>query len=367
MQNNKTKMITKQCIECGKAFDVSIHRIESAKYCSNACKNISQTKKVAWNKGLTKEQYTKKSEVLLNKCLNCGKAVKNLYCSHSCQTSFQNKQTKGKTYTEIYGEVKAAQKRSKMSKTLSKVANTTHYTKKGASVNGLNRKGKSFEQIYGADNASKMKDSIRLSLANFRNTEEGIRQRKATSERNVRDILSGKTFANSKKGYYKGVFYGSSLEESFLKECFRILGTLQNIKRNDLVVISKSASFHKTIPDYCIVDANGDLIGLIECKWEKYMETELTYDKAVALYKYGNDNGLQSGYFTYNTLQLFKQIQGNPEPIRLNTLLSYTVEELNNYVVNRKVQRLSGEDKESNKPLKVEDRQTSTPTTHFLY
>lgn len=49
---------------------------------------------------------------------------------------------------------------------------------------------------------------------------------------------------------------------------------------------------------------------------------------------------------------MFKQLQGNPEPRRLNSLLSYTALELYNYVVSCKVQRLSVEDEETNNTLK---------------
>jgi hypothetical protein len=58
------------------------------------------------------------------------------------------------------------------------------------------------------------------------------------------------------------------------------------------------------------------------------------------------------GYFTYGTLAMFEELLGNPEPRRLNLLLNYTALELYDYVVSRKVQRLSVEDKEANKTLK---------------
>ena len=53
---------------------------------------------------------------LKNKCLNCGFPAKNKFCSLSCSMSYRNKQNKGKTFIEIYGEEKANKKLEKMSK-----------------------------------------------------------------------------------------------------------------------------------------------------------------------------------------------------------------------------------------------------------
>lgn len=51
---------------------------------------------------------------------------------------------------------------------------------------------------------------------------------------------------------------------------------------------------------------------------------------------------------------MFEGFSGNPEPRRLNSLLSYMGFELYNYVVNRKVQRLGAEDEDTNKtPMDV--------------
>lgn len=57
----------------------------------------------------------------------------------------------------------------------------------------------------------------------------------------------------------------------------------------------------------------------------------------------------------------FKQLLDNPEPRRSNSLLNHMEKELYDYVVNRKAQRLSVEDEDSNKTLKVRDNGSSNP------
>jgi len=64
---------------------------------------------------------------------------------------------------------------------------------------------------------------------------------------------------------------------------------------------------------------------------------------------------------TNSVKSMFRKLQGNPDPRRLNTLLSYMVTELDNYVVSRKEQRLSVEDKEANKTLKNIERANDIP------
>lgn len=341
------------CLLCGKQFVVHVFRKDTAKYCSKKCKDISQRNKISWNKGLKKGQYKAKEEVLANLCLNCGKLVKNKFCSQSCNKSYRNKQRKGKTFVELYGEKRALEIRKKMSEGISKTAAQTHFTRKGASVTRANRLGKTHIEIYGEEASAKIKTSIRASLHAFRQTPVGIEQRKKTSERNIKAILSGKTFARTEKGYYKDVYFGSSLEKSFLIQCYKLLRTLHNIKRNETEVLSLDDGIHKTVPDYLIVDNNNILIGIVECKWEEYMKLDWVYNKAKALYNHCRKQNIQAGYFTYCTLDYFKQLQGNPEPRQLKTLLNYMEKELCNYLVGCKVQRLSVEDKETNNTLKV--------------
>jgi len=344
---DKTSNIFGSCLVCGKELNYL-----GAKFCSRKCKSDSQKGKPAWNKGLTKDQYIRKDVVLSNKCLNCGKPVLNKFCDHHCQTVFQNKQQKGKTYVEIYGE-KAQSIRNKRAKSIKEKAIATHFTCKGASVVGNQRRGLKMEDFYGEEKAEQVKQQIRESLAAFRKTPEGIKIRLATGERNIQLALSGKDFANTKKGYFEDIYFGSSLEESFLQECFRVLGTLKNVQRNVLVVTYDWESCtHKTIPDYSIVDNNGVLLALVECKWERYMADPVTFRKAKALFHFGKQNQFKTGYFTYNTLNLLKRLQGNPDPRQLNTLLSYMEIELYNYVVSCKEQRLSVEEEGANKTLK---------------
>lgn len=63
----------------------------------------------------------------------------------------------------------------------------------------------------------------------------------------------------------------------------------------------------------------------------------------------------------YDTIEKFNKFQGNLEPRRLKSLLNYMEEELYNYVVNRKVQRPSIEDRETNKMLKNISLGTNIP------
>ena len=356
MMNENIKTTSKQviveCWLCGKPFVVSIHRKDTAKYCSRSCKDLSQLGRTAWNKGLKKEQYTKKEVVLTNSCLNCGVPVKNKFCGHSCQKSYRNKQLKGKTYVELYGEEKALEIRGKTSKAISETAQRTHFTKVGAEKVGEIRRGKTWVELYGVEEATRMGNLTRESLAKFRATPEGIEVRKATSERGIRLALSGKEFVNTKKGYFDGIYFGSSLEEQFLQQWKRLVGSLKNVERNITKIIPKDEGFRKTIPDYLIRDNNGKEVALVEIKGDHLLRKFSVYEKAFALYTYGREQNLCVGYFTYSTLELFKKLQGNPEPIQLNSLLELTSTELRDYIVNWKVQRLSTEEKETNKVLK---------------
>ena len=356
----ESKFVELVCVECDKAFQVSIHRQHSAKYCSRVCKDRSQLGRKAWNCGLTRAEYRRKEPILSNSCLFCGKPVKSKFCNHSCQTSYRNKKLVGVSYEERYGVEKAKRIRSKMSKSLSRTARETGCTKKAAAAVKKIREGKTIENLYGQERAEQIKDKIRRSLSLFRQTPLGVEQRRKTSERNIKAVLSGRTFANSKKGMYEGVFFGSSLEEGFLKEVFRLLGSLRNVRRNQIIV-PKGTLFHRTVPDYCIVNNKGDVIGLVECKWERYMKTNTTFEKALALYLYGERNGIFTGYFTYNTLKAFKKLSGNPEPRRLNFLLALMQQEIDEYVVSRKVQRLGVEDKNTNKTPKIRELANSNP------
>ena len=350
-------MMSRRCLMCGTVFSFHISRKDTAKYCSRSCKDASQKGQPAWNAGLTKEDYAiwiKKTPNLSNKCLNCGVPVENKYCSHGCQLLHRNpdEQRKNKTYTEIYGEEKAKEIQQKISAGVSKAANETHFTRIGASVLADQRRGKTFEEIYGVGKAKEMKDSIRNSLAVFRETPEGLKIRQEASDRGIYLALSGREFANTKKGYFEGVYFGSSLEESFLHQMLRIMGSLKNVERNTTKIIPIDNSFHKTVPDYLIKDNNGGVIAIVEVKGNHLLERPRVYKKALALYTYGREQSVFVGYFTYDILNIFKEFQGNLEPRRLNSLLNYMVLELHNYIVSRKVQRLSVEDRETNKTLK---------------
>jgi len=352
----KTKnQMSRECLWCGKVFYFHVSRKDTAKYCLRTCKDTAQNGQKAWNQGLTKEDYAKRPKkvlVLVNKCLNCGMPVKNKFCNHSCQKIYQNKQRKGKTYTEIYGEKKALEVQQKMSAGIAKTAAETHFTRRGAMIAGNQKRGKTYENFYGVDRANQIKEDIRSSLANFRQTPEGLEVRKRASDRGVYLALSGKEFTNTKKGYFEEIYFGSSLEKEFLCQVLRITGSLKNIERNRTKVISKGSGFKKTVPDYLVKDDSGKELAFVEVKGDHLLKRSSVYEKALALYVHGREHNILTGYFTYNTLKVFKKLQGNPEPRRLNSLLSYTALELYNYVVSRKVQRLSVEDEETNKTLK---------------
>jgi len=357
MGDKVENMMSRKCLICGTIFPFHVSRKDTAKYCSRSCKDVSQKGQPAWNAGLTKEDYiarTKKVPSLSNKCLNCGAPVENKYCNHSCQFLHQNpnEQRKGKTYEEYYGEEKTKEIQQKMSMGISKTASETHFTCIGASVLADQRRGKTFEEIYGVDQANQMRENIRDSLAVFRETPEGLKIRQEASDRGIRLALSGKEFTNTKKGHFEGVYFGSSLEESFLHQMLRIMGSLKNVERNITKIIPKDDSFHKTLPDYLIKDNDGKVVAIIEVKGNHLLERPSVYEKALALFVYGQEQNIPVGYFTYDTLNIFKEFQGNLEPRRLNSLLSYMVLELYNYIVSRKVQRLSVEEKETNKTLK---------------
>lgn len=366
----KTKNeMSRECLNCGKIFYFHISRKNTAKYCSRICKDASQRGQIAWNKNLTKEDYAKRPKedlVLTNMCLNCGVPVRNKYCSRRCQLLHQNpnEQRKGKTYIEIYGELKAKEVQQKMSKGIAKTASETHFTKIGASVIGNIRRNKTWEQLYGEDEAKVKKDSIRRSLNEFRQTPEGIKVRQEASNRGIYLALSGKEFVNTKKGYFEGIYFGSSLEEQFLQQILKIIGSLKNVERNKTKIVPKGKGFKKTIPDYLIKDDNGKEIALVEIKSDHLLDRVETYEKASALYVYGQKQNILTGYFTYNTLNIFKKLQGNLEPSQLNSLLNYMRLELYNYVVNWKVQRLNVEDEDTNKTFKnivLEDNVSNDP------
>jgi len=355
MNESKVKnQMSKECVICGKVFWFHKSRKDSAKYCSRKCKDESQKGRVPWNKDLTKEElmnYAVKVEVLDKNCLNCGKPVHNKYCSRRCQQVYQNKQNKGKTYDEIYGKAKALVIRKSMSKSIAKTASETNFTRKAAAVIGKIRRGKTYEDLYGVEKAEQLKDQIRHSVEEFRQTPRGIQVCKESSDRGILLALSGKEFANTKKGCFHGVYFGSSLEEQFLQEFMRNVGSLSFVKRNTSKVVPRGSGFKKTAPDYVLVKDGRDL-ALIEVKSTHLLCRSDVYEKALALYLYGKENKIVTGYFTQDTLEKFEKLQGNPEPRRLNSLLSYMVLELYNYVVSRKVQRLSVEDEEANKTLK---------------
>lgn len=353
-------MMNKRCLVCDTDFQCHISRVNTAKYCSRKCHSQAMAGQAAWNKGKTKGQYSKTTNVLGNMCLECGKPVSNKFCNHSCQAIYRNKQTAGKSYTELYGEHKAQEIQAKQSKAISETAKRTGFTKVGAMAIGNIRRGQTLDSLYGKNNATRIKDEIRSSLNSFRQTPEGVKVRQETSKRGVRLAISGKEFSNTKKGYYDGVYYGSSLELQFLVEIKKLLGSLVNVERNTCFVIPRGTGFCKTVPDY-VIKSNGKAIALVECKSEHLMSRPLVYDKALALFNYGNNDNLSCGYFTYNTLKTFKKLLGNPEPIQLNSLVKIMEEALYDYIVNWTVQRVSVEDKETNKTLKNNCLASSVP------
>jgi hypothetical protein len=117
----------------------------------------------------------------------------------------------------------------------------------------------------------------------------------------------------------------------------RIIGSLKNVERNTTKIIPKDDSFHKTVPDYLIKDNNCKEIAIVEVKGNHLLERPSVYEKALALYNYGQEQRILVGYFTYDTLNIFEEFQGNLEPRRLNSLLNYMVLELYDYIVSRKV------------------------------
>jgi len=301
---------------------------------------------VAWNKGLTKDTYYTILEKPVVMCLNgCGKPAVRKFCSHSCQKSYQNKQMRGKTYVQMYGEQKALEIRNKTSKSISETAAKTHFTKKATFVVGNQRRGKKMEEFYGVEKASRVKNKIKTSLGIWLQTPEGLKVRQEASNRGIRLALSGQEFSNTKKGYFEGIYFGSSLEEEFLQEWFRIIGHLRNIVRNRDKIVPKGIGFRKTAPDYIIRDDDNKEIGFIEPKSNHLLNRPSVYEKAVALYTYGKQNNMRAGFFTYNTLKIFTRFQGNPDPRWLNSLVEYTELELHSYIVSHTEQRLGVADK----------------------
>jgi hypothetical protein len=281
------------------------------------------------------------------KCKNgCGKDAINIFCSRSCNVSFNNKKLKGITFKQRYGETKALAIQSKMSKSIQKVANETKFTEIGGLACADKRRGKTMIEEYGETKANQIKDKIKDSLKEYRKTPEGKETLNRHSLKMIDLISSGREFGNAKRGIYKGIQYGSGLELDFLITFEKMFGNLNIVKRNSNPIPRFDNPLRFTIPDYRI-EIDSKLIALIEVKNEGFIQRPKVYRKVLSLLKYSEKTNILCGIFTYKLRDLF--YHANPEPRQLNSFLEICKSTLISELVNCKVQRLTIEDKESNK------------------
>jgi len=358
----ESKNINIQCKTCGKDFTVHIAREHSAKYCSRKCKDASVKGQKAWNLGMNKAEQTVYREkrrlekairsIPKKKCVYCGKPVRGKFCNRQCQMAHQNTLLKGISFEERYGKVKAVDIRSRMSASITDTAKRTGFTKVGAKASSLTRRGKSWTEAYGTKSYEAMSSKIKESLHTFfYTTEAGLKQRKEASRRGLEYTISGKEFSNSKKGYYKTAYYGSSLELEFLKRVIEVHGSLHSVRRNKTKVPVIGSLFKMTIPDYALVDKEDNAIALIEVKSEHFFNRPVVANKLLSLYRYGQLTNVPVGMFTYAVNDTLLSMHANPEPSQAGSLVEECISALNDFH-SWKVQRLTVEGGEPNKTVK---------------
>lgn len=179
----------RQCKTCKCEFDAKTKR---NRYCSKKCKQ---------------ERY----ELTCQKCGDTFRAyLIRPYCSKSCSTSIRNQNhNMYDDWVKKYGPEIAEQKliafKKKLSEKFSGERNPMfgdHEHTKGWRTRSANMRGKTLEELYGPDRAI------------------DIRRRQSDAMTGVKNPAYGKIYMNggkSLKGYYKGKFFRSLLEYSFLK------------------------------------------------------------------------------------------------------------------------------------------------------
>jgi hypothetical protein len=220
------------------------------------------------------------------------------FCTHSEHFRARNKQNAGKTFEQIYGKEKAKiikKQRSEFNK------NNPWRYKALNQCNTFFKKNKTYEEIYGTEKSILIKNKQSKSGKGKHGTLIGPKNPQYGKPAHK---LSGK----SSKGYYKGVFFRSIHELSFIVNVLEknnITWETGELKKHIIPYITKTGTKRNYFPDF-ITEKE-----IIEVKPSALINTEQNISKQQAATAHAKQKNKIYKVYTEKDFDILKQEQIN--------------------------------------------------------
>lgn len=225
-------------------------------------------------------------------CENCGKEFKRPYyvaikqpkycnfCSASLRITKYNKSCAGKNFDERFGEEKSKIIRNKMSKKLSLRRTEGDLVNQTWTIYNQKQKGKTWEERFGKEKAKKIKQKLSDAFSGSKN--------------NMFGKPSPNGSGNGWSGWYKGLYFRSMLELSFLVKNFNeSLKSAENISIEYIDYAGSERTYH---PDFI------DCKFLIEIKPKNLINSKNNKLKFSAAKEYCKKNNLIFKIYTEDNI-----------------------------------------------------------------
>lgn len=219
-------------------------------------------------------------------------------CTHSEHFRLRNKQNAGKTFEQIYGKEKA--KIIKKQRSVFNKNNPWRY-KALNQCNTFFKKNKTYEEIYGTEKSVLIKNKLSKSGKGKHGTLIGPKNPQYGKPAHK---LSGK----SSKGYYKGIFFRSIYELSFIinvLEKNNIVWESGELKKHIIPYTTKTGTRRNYFPDF-ITEKE-----IIEVKPSALINTEQNINKQRAAKTYAILKNKIYKVYTEKDFDILKQEQIN--------------------------------------------------------
>lgn len=234
------------------------------------------------------------------KCEICGSIFNRMYrnaiidticikCKKSKRAIDYNKAQKGKTFEERYGKEKAEQVKNKIAASLKegyKIGKYKNYISQSFIERGRACKGKTIEELYGKEKAEEIKKKIS--------------KRSSGSNNPMFGKPSPQGSGNGWSGWYKGFFFRSLLELSFLVKSN--ISEIENAEYIKIKYIDENGKERNYLPDYL-----KNKKSLIEIKPKKLSNSVRNKLKFQAAKKYAENNNLDFLILTEENVGRLKQ------------------------------------------------------------
>ena len=234
------------------------------------------------------------------KCEICGSIFNRMYrnaiidttcgkCKSSKIITDYNKNQKGKVLEERYGKEKAEQVKNKIAASLKegyKIGKYKNYISQSFIERGRACKGKTIEELYGKEKAEEIKKKIS--------------KRSSGSNNPMFGKPSPQGSGNGWSGWYKGFFFRSLLELSFLVKSN--ISEIENAEYIKIKYIDENGKERNYLPDYL-----KNKKSLIEIKPKKLSNSVRNKLKFQAAKKYAENNNLDFLILTEENVGRLKQ------------------------------------------------------------